>query len=198
MPRGVRFAQLKQVHGKVVRTVGPRYDDDPRPEGDGLVTATPGVILCVFTADCVPVLLADTERGVVAALHAGWRGILAGVVAAGMRAMARQGAQAAKLRALMGPAIGPCCYEVDAALAEQFARRIPHAGDHTRAGKRPGKAYLDLRGIVGGQLAAAGVARGAIQSVGPCTQCASEQYFSRRAAGGAVTGLQLSFIGMVG
>ena len=113
MPRGVRFAQLKQVHGKAIHTVGVRADGDPRPEGDGLVTAMTGVVLCIFTADCVPVLLADTERGVIGALHAGWRGTLAGIAGAGVRAMVRQGARASAIRALLGPSIGPCCYEVD-------------------------------------------------------------------------------------
>ena len=94
MPRGVRFAQLRQVHGKAIHTIGPRADADPRPEGDGLVTAMAGVMLCIFTADCVPVLLADKERGVSGALHAGWRGTLAGIAAAGVRAMVRQGARA--------------------------------------------------------------------------------------------------------
>jgi YfiH family protein len=197
MPRGVRFAQLNQVHGKAIHTVVPSYFGDPRPAGDGLVTTAAGLVLCVFTADCVPVLLADDQRGVIGALHAGWRGTLAGVPAAGVRAMVRQGARPAVIRAALGPAIGPCCYEVEAALAEQFARRIPSARAHTRAGVRPDKAYLDLRGIVADQLVAAGLERGAIQSVGPCTRCTSERYFSRRAAGGSPTGLQLSFIARV-
>ncbi len=194
MPRGVRFAQLNQVHGKAIHTVGSGYSGDARPAGDGLVTTAAGFVLCIYTADCVPVLLADTERGVIGALHAGWRGTLADVAAAGVRAMVRQGARPANMRAALGPAIGPCCYEVDAALATQFARRIPNAGAHTRAGARRDKAYLDLRGIVADQLVAAGLEREAIVSVGPCTQCTSERYFSRRAAGGGQTGLQLSFI----
>ncbi len=171
MPRGVRFAQLKQVHGKTIHTIGPRADDDPRPEGDGLVTAITGVVLCIFTADCVPVLLADQERGVIGALHAGWRGILAGIAAAAVRAMVRQGARAGGIRA--------------------FER----AHTHVHPSDRAGKAYLDLRSIVGDQLVVAGLAREGIQNVGPCTKSESERYFSRRAASGEVTGLQLSFIG---
>lgn len=190
MPPGVRFAQLKQVHGKAIHTIGPRPDGDPRPEGDGLVTATTALVLCIFTADCVPVLLADSERGVIGALHAGWRGTLAGIGAAGVRAMERRGARAGAIRALLGPSIGPCCYEVDEELARRFERdTYVHPGD------RAGKAYLDLRGIVADQLVAAGLKREAIRSVGPCTKCESGRYFSRRAAGGSVTGLQLSFIG---
>jgi len=195
MPRGVRFAQLKQVHGKAIHIIGSRTDPDPRPEGDGLVTAMPGVVLCIFTADCVPVLLADTERGVIGALHAGWRGTLAGIAGAGVRAMVRQGARASAIRALLGPSIGPCCYEVDDELARRFERRFERAHTHVHPSDRAGKAYLDLRGIVADQLAVAGLERAAIQKVGPCTRCESERYFSRRAAAGSVTGLQLSFIG---
>ena len=194
MPPGVRFAQLKQVHGKAIHTIGPRADGDPRPEGDGLVTATTGVVLCIFTADCVPVLLADTERGVLGALHAGWRGTLAGIAGAGVRAMERQGARASAIRSLLGPSIGPCCYEVDEELARRFERGHPHVHPSDRAGK----AYLDLRGIVADQLVAAGLEREGIRSIGPCTKCESERYFSRRAAGGSITGLQLSFIGRFG
>jgi len=195
MPRVVRFAQLKQVHGKTIHTIGPRADDDPRPEGDGLVTAITGVVLCIFTADCVPVLLADQERGVIGALHAGWRGILAGIAAAAVRAMVRQGARAGEIRALLGPSIGPCCYEVDDELARRFERRFERAHTRVHPSDRAGKAYLDLRGIVGDQLVVAGLAREGIQNVGPCTKSESERYFSRRAASGEVTGLQLSFIG---
>jgi len=160
-----------------------------------LVTAMPGVVLGTFTADCVPVLLAATERDVIGALHAGWRGTLAGIAGAGVRAMVRQGARASAIRALLGPSIGPCCYEVDDELARRFERRFERAHTHVHPSDRAGKAYLDLRGIVADQLAVAGLERAAIQKVGPCTRCESERYFSRRAAAGSVTGLQLSFIG---
>ena len=195
MPPGVRFSQLKQVHGKAIQVIGPRAEADPRPEADGLVTAMTGVALCIFTADCVPVLLADTESGVMGALHAGWRGALAGIAGAGVRTMVRQGARARTIRALLGPSIGPCCYEVDIELARRFERRFQRARAHVHPSDRAGKAYLDLRSIVADQFAAAGLERERIANVGPCTRCKSERYFSRRAAGGAVTGLQLSFIG---
>jgi purine-nucleoside/S-methyl-5'-thioadenosine phosphorylase / adenosine deaminase len=194
MPRASRFAQLKQVHGKAINFVGPEMDGEPRPEGDGLVTREPGVVLCIFTADCVPVLLVDAEQGVIGALHAGWRGTLVGIAAAGVRAMVRLGASANRIRALLGPSIGPCCYEVDDALARRFVRRFEHGATHIRAGERAEKAYMDLRGIVADELAGAGLERDAVRQVGPCTKCESERYFSRRAAGGVTTGLQLSFI----
>ena len=79
-------------------------------------------------------------------------------------------------------------------LANEFACRIPAAAEFTQPG-RPGKAYLDLRGIIRCQLEEAGLDPDAIQAVGPCTRCHPADYFSRRAAGGAMTGLQMSFIG---
>ena len=112
-----------------------------------------------------------------------------------MRAMVRQGARASKTQALLGPSIGPCCYEVDGELAKRFERRFAGTHAHIQPSDRSGKAYLDLRAIVADQLAVASLERDAIQSIGPCTKCAADKYFSRRAAGGTVTGLQLSFIG---
>jgi purine-nucleoside/S-methyl-5'-thioadenosine phosphorylase / adenosine deaminase len=188
-------AFVRQVHGNHVRTIDLTYDGTREP-GDGMVTATPGIALCIFTADCVPILLVDPENRVVGALHAGWRGTLADIASEGVRAMVALGARPDSIHAALGPAVGPCCFEVDEELAERFARAIPDAPRHTRSGSR-GKAYLDLRGIVAGQLTEAGVDPARIQLAGPCTKCASDRYFSCRAAGGSTTGLQMSFIGLV-
>jgi YfiH family protein len=192
---GMVPALVKQVHGNQVRTIDRGYDGTREP-GDGMVTATPGVALCIFTADCVPILLVDPENRVVGALHAGWRGTLADVASEGVRSMVALGARPASIHTALGPAIGPCCFEVDEELAQRFARTIPQAPRHTRSGSG-GKAYLDLRAIVAGQLTEAGVDPARIQLAGPCTKCASDRYFSRRAAGGSTTGLQMSFIGLV-
>lgn len=205
-------ASLSQVHGKLVHRIDPAQGDlvdtvsariaysnnSGRREGDGMVTAAAGILLGIFTADCVPILMVDEEAHVVAALHAGWRGTLAGVAGEGVRAMTALGARRSSIRAALGPSIGLCCFEVDATLAEDFTRTIPGAGAHTRVGL-PGKAYLDLRSIIGDQLKAEGLELTSIVSAGPCTRCANERYFSRRgaAASGRFTtsGLQMSFIG---
>jgi YfiH family protein len=188
------LARLKQVHGAVVHTVG-RDWAGTHLTGDGLVTATPGIALGVFTADCVPILMVDSRRRIAAALHAGWRGALAGIAGAGVRAMeAALGAARQDIRAALGPAIGLCCFEVDGELADRFAREIRGARRYTRTG-RPGKAFLDLRAILKDELQAAGLYESNIEIVGPCTRCANEQYFSRRGAGGVACGLQLSFVG---
>jgi copper oxidase (laccase) domain-containing protein len=97
----------------------------------------------------------------------------------------------------MGPAIGGCCFEVETELADRFAAEIPDAREHTRAG-RSGKAFMSLRSIIRGQLERAGLRPDAILSVGPCTKCAADRFFSRRAAGGVTTGLQMSYIGFRG
>jgi purine-nucleoside/S-methyl-5'-thioadenosine phosphorylase / adenosine deaminase len=192
LPTGVRFAGLNQVHGAIVRTI-----DGPAAahlEGDGLVTARSGIMLSILTADCVPVLLVDTRRNVAGALHAGWRGTLEGIARSGIQAMAASGSKPQDIRAALGPSIGLCCFEVDEELAQRFRSNLPSAEHHMRAG-RPGKAFLDLRAIITDELERCGLARENIAAVGPCTKCASGRYFSRRAAGGAQTGLQLSCVG---
>ena len=186
-------ARLNQVHGNVVHAAT-RDTAALRPAGDGLVTAEPGIMLGIFSADCVPILMVDSKRKIAGALHAGWRGVLADIADAGVRAMVALGARASEICAAIGPSIGSCCFEVDAELGDRFCREIAGARNHTRSG-RPGKAFIDLRAVVRGQLEHAGLDTGNIASVGPCTRCACERFFSRRAAGGEITGLQVSFVG---
>jgi YfiH family protein len=190
----MRVARLRQEHGNVVHPVDADYDG-ALPHGDGMVTATPGIAVGIFTADCVPVLLIDTARQVVGALHAGWRGTLANIAREGVGAMVALGARAHEIRAALGPAIGICCFEVDRGLADSFIVAMRQSSADVRAG-RPGKAYLDLRAIIRGQLERSGLDPQTITNVGPCTRCANDQYFSRRSAGGAMTGLQMSFVGL--
>lgn len=186
-------ATVRQVHGNDVRLVTRECAGAP-PEGDGMVTAERGIILGILTADCVPILMIDAEARVACALHAGWRGTIAGIAGIGVRSMLEAGADPARIRAALGPSIGWCCFEVDAELADSFELEVEGAGEHVRPG-RPGKAYLDLRGIVAHQLRERGVRSEAIIHMGPCTRCAHGSYFSRRSVGGAVSGLQLSVIG---
>jgi polyphenol oxidase len=185
----MRLARLQQVHGNQVHIA--RHDCGKVEIGDGLVTAVERIALAVFTADCVPVLMADAEHKIVAALHAGWRGVLADIASAGVSAMIKLGGQPSRIRAALGPSIGPCCFEVDSKLAELFVQQVPSASPRP---VRPGKMYLDLRGILRSQLKRAGLLEERITNVGPCTRCANEQFFSRRAAGGSMTGLQMSFV----
>jgi YfiH family protein len=188
-----RVAVLEQTHSSRVHVIGA----GERPGckiGDGMVTGAPGIVLAIFTADCVPVLMFDDQARVAGALHAGWRGTLAGITAHGVKAMMGLGARARSLRVALGPSIGSCCFEVDSELADRFVLQIPPASRFCRDG-RPGKKYLDLRGILRTQLQAAGICPASILDIGPCTRCNSDRFFSRRAAAGARTGLQMSFIG---
>jgi polyphenol oxidase len=147
-----RLVWMQQVHGPGVTVVdGPR--DGAVPATDALVTATRGLVLAVLVADCVPVLLADHDRGVVAAVHAGREGLRQGVLPAALSAMASLGARARHVTALLGPAVCGACYEVPAAMQAEVARVAPAAAVTTRAGT-PG---LDLRAGLAGLLAVAGV-----------------------------------------
>lgn len=120
-----QLIRVKQVHGAVVHVVrkdGPaRRDSAERPEGDAIVSNAPGLVLSVQVADCVPILLADAQTGVVAAVHAGWRGTCAGVARAAVSAMTREfAADPGDLLAAIGPSIGPCCYTVGQNVIDQF------------------------------------------------------------------------------
>jgi YfiH family protein len=149
---GERLVWMSQVHGPGVTVIdGPQ--DGPVPETDALVTRTPGLVLCVLVADCVPVLLADPVAGVVAAVHAGREGIRRGVVPATLSAMARLGARARNVSALLGPAVCGLCYEVPQEMQTDLARVVPAAAVSTRTGT-PG---LDLRAGVADVLTRAGI-----------------------------------------
>src|SRR5215217_338369 len=135
-----RLVWMNQVHGTGVAVVdGPQ--DGAVPATDALVTATPGLVLAVLVADCVPILLADHDRGVVAAVHAGREGVRQGVLPAALSAMAGLGARARHVTALLGPAVCGECYEVPAPMQAEVARVAPAAAVPTRTGT----AGLDLR-----------------------------------------------------
>ncbi|HEY8339583.1 MAG TPA: polyphenol oxidase family protein [Egibacteraceae bacterium] len=169
----------EQVHGGAVARVGvaergrgARRAEDAIAGVDALVTTDPDVALAVLVADCVPVLLAAPGVGVGVA-HAGRRGVAAGVVPAAVRALA--GDDASDVVAVVGPAIGACCYEVDPDLAADFTAALPAAAATTAWGTPS----LDLRAAVSAQLEAAGVTR--ISHVGGCTRCNPQRWHSHRA-----------------
>jgi YfiH family protein len=147
-----RLVWMNQIHGTAARIVD-RPQDGPVPGTDALVTATPGLVLCVLVADCVPVLLVDHQAGVVAAVHAGREGVRQGVLPVALSAMASLGARARHVTALLGPAVCGACYEVPADMQADVARVAPAAAVRTRAGT-PG---LDLRAGVEELLRQAGI-----------------------------------------
>ncbi len=192
---GFHLVRVKQVHGADLLPAD-EHTASPAGDADALVTSRPGVAVAIATADCVPLLLAAPEAGAVAAVHAGWRGTVAGIAAVGVRALVERGARAADLHAALGPAIDGCCYEIEREIAERFAREL---GDEVwrawREGERPGKGRLDLRTVNALVLARAGVPQEAITRVGPCTFCGGGPFASfRRDAERA--GRQLSWIAL--
>ena len=147
-----RLVWMSQVHGSGVAVVdGPQAG--PVPETDALVTRTRGLVLCVLVADCVPILLADHEAGVVAAVHAGREGVRKGVVPATLSAMASLGARARHVTALLGPAVCGACYEVPEEMQAEVAAVTPAAAVPTRRGT----AGLDLRAGLADLLRKAGI-----------------------------------------
>jgi polyphenol oxidase len=192
----LRFVTMQQVHGTDIATV----EDPLRPvgEADAMVGRLRSVALCVLTADCVPLLFVAPRHHLVGAVHAGWRGTLAGIAGRTLRHLHEfGGVEPAAVHVALGPAIGGCCYEVDAGVAEALEQRWGAMPVAIRRGAVTGKATVDLRQVNRTQLLAAGVPSAAIVDVGPCTRCAVSDYFSYRAASqaGTTTGRQASFIG---
>lgn len=196
---GAPVAFATQVHGDTVLELGQpervRWAADRPPasagEGDALVTAERGLGLGVLVADCVPVLLADPEARVVAVAHAGRKGVLTGVVHRALDAMVARGADPARVRAVVGPAVCGQCYEVPVAMRDEVAAAVPETFATTRAGT-PG---LDLPSGVIAQLASRGVAAA---RVARCTLEDPELFSHRRAsAAGTTTGRQAGIIALV-
>ena len=175
---------LEQVHSAAVA-----FPDDPagRPRADGWAgRPEPGVVLGIRTADCAAVLLCHPPTRTLGLAHAGWRGLAGGVVERVLEAMA---VPAREVLAVVGPAVGPCCYqvgpEVVRAVGPRFARPWPGA---------PGRFRLDLPAAVAGRLVRMGVPAFRIDRVGACTACHTDRYFSYRSEG-AGTGRLCAFAG---
>jgi YfiH family protein len=191
----------RQVHGTAVRRVhaGEERAGVGRHEADGLCSDVPGVVLGVFVADCVPVLLADARTGACAAVHAGWRGTVAGILPEAVHTLAREfGARAADLCVALGPAIGPCCFEVGLEVVDAFESAIPDARARGIVLPSPrsltDKAHVDLHAANRYLLERAGVPADAIDGFSACTRCDRERFFSFR-RDGASTGQQMGVIG---
>jgi YfiH family protein len=173
------LAACYQIHSSIARVAeGPWRGD--RPEGDAVVTATPGVICAVLTADCAPVLMADREAGVVAAVHAGWKGALGGVVHSAVSAMEALGARASRIRAVVGPCIAQASYEVGADFQARFEHHDPGSDRFFAEGDAPDKRRFDLPGFVLWRLEQAGVSESAWTGHDTCVDDAA--FFSNRRA----------------
>jgi len=183
---------VRQVHGTEVHIAGDDGAEEAAgTEADAVITNRPGRAVGVLTADCLPVLLCDPVRGVVAAVHAGRRGTALGVVIKAVDAMReRWGTEARDLLVALGPHIRACCYEVGADVAAEFAA-APHCAAAVTTHNRT--ARLDMEAAITTQLVSAGLAREKIGMGAPCTSCAGDAFFSHRAQSG-LTGRQMSLI----
>jgi YfiH family protein len=172
---GARLVSLAQIHSAQVHEIGPDWDFASRPEGDGMVTRLPHVMLGILTADCAPILLVEAEAGVIGAAHAGWKGAAAGILENTVDAMERLGARAGRIVAAIGPAISQANYEVGADLRARFTDK--DAGFFI-ASDRPGHFRFDLPAYAAQRLRQAGVA--AVSRLGLCTYPPENGFFSFR------------------
>lgn len=213
---------LRQFHSNLIITAERPHANLDRPrKADGIITATPGILLAIQTADCVPVLVADRKRRVVAAFHAGWRGTVKRIVEAGVGKMRLEfGSQPKDLIAAIGPGVGQCCYAVGEEVLSEFESQFVYARELIRevfdadpvrnkypmlflTQRAPGHSpigpslHLDLIEANRRQLLDAGVRPSAISSIGGCTSCHTDLFFSHRASQGHA-GRMMSVIGICG
>lgn len=183
MPGKAPLRLLRQVHGTAVQVADGKGTEEPpdglHPEGDALITDRSGVALGVRVADCVPILVCDPVRRAIAAVHAGWRGTAAGVLTTTLDTMMRSyRSNAADLRLAIGPAIGPCCFEVGDDVLEALLGRDPGASVCVRTAGR--RRLVDLIEANRRQACAAGVPSAQIRSADLCTVCHPELFWSYR------------------
>jgi YfiH family protein len=173
------LAACFQIHSALARVAESGWKGE-RPEGDAAVTAAPGVICAVLTADCAPILLADVEAGVVGAAHAGWKGALDGIVHSTVYAMQALGAEPRRMVAVVGPCIAQASYEVGADFQDRFDHHDPGSARFFAAGESVDKRLFDLPAFVLWRLEQAGVADAAW--TGDDTRTDATRFYSNRRA----------------
>jgi polyphenol oxidase len=176
---------VAQTHSSDFHIINGRADQwNPRTVGDALITSEKHVAVAVKTADCFPVLISDPRTGVTAAIHAGWRGTLGGILPRTLAAMdLHLQVRAADLIVAIGPGIRSCCFEVGPDVAAAFQSAFAGIELSTRHARRAGKFMVDLPHVLRHQLAEAGVPAANIFDLGLCTCCRPEEFFSHRAQG---------------
>ena len=210
---------LRQVHSDIIRCV--ESVPDEQLVGDGLITATPGLLLAIQTADCLPVIVVDAKRHAVGVFHAGWRGTVKRIVEKGVGEIVRCfGSRPRDMKAAIGPGIQGCCYEVGEEVRTKFESQFAYAASLFREVKEsdpvrdkypllfltarapghselPKKIFLDLVSANRQQLIAAGVPKKNIETLPLCTNCHPEVLFSYRAERGK-TGRMMGTVGIRG
>ena len=194
-PRGALLT-VHQIHSATAITAQTPWGDDARPQADALATDRPGLVLGILTADCAPVLMADTNAGVIGAAHAGWKGAISGITDATIAEMERLGADRTKIRAAIGPSIARASYEVSESFAVKFEDADPENERFFSPGK-PGHLHFDLEGYVAHKLATAGIEN--VEMLGIDTYEDADRFFSYRRSchrGEQGYGRQISLIGL--
>ena len=180
----------RQTHSCRVAVIDERFrsmDIDQQEaalEGvDALVTKLTGVVVGVNTADCVPIVLADAQAGVIAAVHAGWRGTVGRIAATAVEEMCRQGSRVDRIQASMGPSICQECFEVGDEVVAAFKQARFDLDAIVKRNAATGKAHIDLRAANRAVLVAAGVPAGQIAMSTHCSRCEQDRFFSARRLG---------------
>jgi polyphenol oxidase len=182
---------MNQIHSDIIHVIEEKPEE--KLVGDALITKVPGILICVRTADCLPLLIADTKSGLMAAVHCGWKGTAKRLAAKVVRILKETfGCDPAFLLAALGPAIGPDCYEVGEDVVKEFGRP-GYSGELIFSPQGKGKFLLDLRKANRLQLEEEGLAPGRILSQGSCTHCDPCLFSYRRDR--AECGRLLNFIG---
>ncbi|MGB5076746.1 MAG: peptidoglycan editing factor PgeF [Sphingorhabdus sp.] len=193
---GAVLARIHQVHSPDVVIIDDKSDIADPPKADAMVTRKSGILLGILTADCVPVLFADPQAGVIGAAHAGWKGALTGVTDNVITAMEALGASRDRIACAVGPCIAQRSYEVDDGFFRRFAEADPHNERFFSHGS-PGHFQFDIEGYVAARLAAAGI--GKVECLGEDTYGQPQRFFSYRRSchvGEADYGRQISLIGL--
>lgn len=167
-----------QIHSPHVVVADEPWSRENRPRADAIVTRVPRLAIGVSTADCGPLLLADSKAGVVGAAHAGWRGALTGVIEATIAAMERLGADRARISAALGPTIRQPNYEVGPEFVERFVTADPNNSRYFAPSQRTGHAMFDLTGYIAERVQRAGVEQ--FEDLGLCTYAEPDRFFSYR------------------
>ncbi|MCL2080199.1 MAG: peptidoglycan editing factor PgeF [Oscillospiraceae bacterium] len=179
------FVYSHQVHGHIIRVITKKdkavKEAANPPDGDGLVTQIPGIALTVFSADCVPILLHDPVKHVVAAVHAGWRGTSLNIAQAAVHIMQSEfGSLASDVQAAIGPSISKCCFETNEDVKTALYKALGSSGDLCVSASG-GKYLIDLKKANRLMLSMAGVEN--ISISGDCTVCTDDKYWSHRKHG---------------
>jgi len=181
--------QARQRHGfGLIECSGPGRQH--KREADILLTREPDCLLAVRVADCLPLILADPVRAMVAVVHAGWRGTVQGIAARAVQAMCRLGSDAGNIRVALGPSIGACCFSIGSDVRARLAQCCPGAGEYS------GPETADLAAINMLQLSLAGIPDHHMDHLRACTYCQPELFFSHRRDQGH-SGRQMAIAGLM-